>query len=165
MNEFATVSHTCEKKPFSASSREHISADFLSEKAKELEMAARNQDEGFIREHHEGFLLEYDRMTGSIWDVFAMDSAVSGQPVSGGGQEISKEELLLRLAGLKEGLDTFEADKAESILSEISTAVYAGTSVGCLLSDVQKDLDDFEFMPASEKLEAFIKKVEGGEVG
>ena len=80
------------------------------------------------------------------------------------GTEISKEEFLQRLAELKEGLDTYEADKAESLIMEMKGDLYQGVSIGEMLYDVWQDVDDFEFASASEKVEAFIKKVEGGEV-
>lgn len=72
--------------------------------------------------------------------------------------------MIRRLEELKEGMDTFEADKTESLISEMSGAVYQGTSIGELLYAIRQDVEDFEFALASEKVEALIKKVEGGEV-
>ena len=67
------------------------------------------------------------------------------------------------MAELKEGLDAFEADKAETLVSEMSGAVYQGVSVEELLCDVRQSLDDFEFALASDGVETLIRKVEGGE--
>ena len=78
--------------------------------------------------------------------------------------EMTKEELLQRLAELKEGLDTFEADKAESLIAEMEKAIYHDMSVGELLHEIWKDVDDYEFTSASEKVELVIREVEGGEV-
>lgn len=142
-----------------------IGADSLSEHAKQLEMAAKKQDADYIREHQEGLLAEYHQVVQCIFDVFALEENDSVQVNQEKETEISRDELIQRLTELKAGLDTFEADKAESLLSEMSQAVYQGATIGELLSDVRRDVDDFEFGAASEKVEAFIKKVEGGEAG
>ncbi|MDD6572167.1 MAG: response regulator [Thermoflexaceae bacterium] len=142
-----------------------VGADSLSENAKHAEMAAKNHDADYIREHHEGLLLEYRQVVQCIYDVLDLDKKHDVQAAQGDELEISADELLKRLAELKEGLDTFEADKAESLISEISAAVYRGESVGKLLYDVRQDVDDFEFGAASGKVEALMKKVEGGDVG
>ena len=47
-----------------------IGADSLSENAKQAEMAAKNQDAGFICEHHGELLAEYRQVVQCIFDVF-----------------------------------------------------------------------------------------------
>ena len=138
--------------------------DSLSEKAKHLEHAAKKQDADYISAHHEELFAEYHQVVQLISDVFDLDKNCSMQAEQGNGTEISKEEFLQRLAELKEGLDTYEADKAESLIMEMKGDLYQGVSIGEMLYDVWQDVDDFEFASASEKVEAFIKKVEGGEV-
>lgn len=140
-----------------------IGADSLSENAKNLEMAAKNQDSDYIQDHHEELLAQYHQVVQGILDVYDSGENSMNQVPEEGTAEISKEELLRRFAELKERLDTFEADKSETLISEISGAVYQGESVGDLLFDVRQDVDDFEFSSASEKVEALMKKMEGGE--
>lgn len=140
-----------------------VGADSLSENARLAEAAAKNQDMNYIREHHEDLLAEYRQVVQCILDVFDLGENSSGQGIRGEG--ISEGELLQRFAELKERLDTFEADQAEALISEMSGFVYQGVSVGELLSDVRQDVDDFEFASASEKVEALSQKVEGGEIG
>ena len=142
-----------------------IGADSLSENAKQLETAAKKQDKDYIREHHEPLLDEYHQVVERIIDVLDLSEMEPAQTEQGAKVEISKEELLHRLEELKEALDTFEADKAESLISEMSGGAYQETSVEELLYEVRQDVDDFEFPLASEKVEALIKKVEGGEAG
>lgn len=140
-----------------------VGADSLSENARHAETAAKNQDADYIREHHEELIAQYRQVVQCILDVFEFqenDSQVS----QGDGAEISKEELLRRLAELQEELDTFEADRVSPLIVKMRGAVYQGTSVDEFLSGVRQDVDNFEFTSASEKVEAFIKKVEGGEV-
>ena len=76
---------------------------------------------------------------------------------------MTKEKFLRRLAGLKERLDTFEADESETMISEMSEFLYQGTSISQLLSAIKQDVEDFEFSSAMEKLESLIEQVEGGE--
>ncbi|MDD6810741.1 MAG: response regulator [Lachnospiraceae bacterium] len=141
-----------------------VGAESLSENARQMEMAAKEQNTDYIRAHHEELLAEYHGVVQHIVDVLNLEEADSGQMSQSIGTEITGDELLQRLTELKEGLDTFEADKAETLLSEMNGMVYRGVSVSELLHDVRQDVDDFEFASASEKVEAFIRKVEGGEV-
>lgn len=142
-----------------------VGADSLSENAKHAEMAAKNHDVGYIREHHEELLDEYHQVVQCILDVFELAEKGTMQLVKGNATEISEEELLQRLAELKGRLDTFEADKAESLILEMSGIIFKGVSMDELLYDVRQDVDDFEFTLAAEKVETLIQRVEGGEVG
>ena len=138
-----------------------VGADSLSEKARQLEMAAKNNDNCYIRENHEAFFKQYHQVVQRISEILEMDSDQSERETE--GEEISKETLLLCLTDLKEGLDTFEADKSESLLVEMGTMVYDGISVKELLSAVGQDVENFEFSKASDKVAELIENVEGGE--
>ena len=139
-----------------------VGADSLSENARHAEAAAKNHDADYIREHHGELIAEYHDVVQCISDVLELGQNVPME--EGEVTELSADGLIQRLEELKEGLDTFEADKAESLIAEMSGAVYNGVSVGELLCDVRQDVDDFEFGAASEKVEALIRKAEGGEV-
>ena len=141
-----------------------LGADELSEKAKSMEEAAKKCDASYIRENHETLLEQYRQTVQSICEVLHLDSSDGEQVAMVDTVEMTKEELLQRLAELKEGLDTFEADKAESLIAEMEKAIYHDMSVGELLHEIWKDVDDYEFTSASEKVELVIREVEGGEV-
>lgn len=140
-----------------------VGADSLSEMAKQAEEAAKNQDAGYIKEHHEELLTKYDEIAQHILDAFDVDENVSVQPEHESCTEVSTDELIYRLAELKESLDTFEADKAENMISKMGGFVYQGTAVLELLHDVRQDVEDFELGTASEKLEVLISSMKGGE--
>lgn len=145
-----------------------VGADSLSENAKNMEMAAKNQDVDYIKKHHEELVNEYTQVVQSICDVLELNtkSRINETEVDKtevDETEISTDDLIERLRALVEGLKTFEADKAESLLSELSTVVYRGEKVENLLCDVRLDVDDFEFGAASEKVKSLIKNLEGGE--
>ena len=142
-----------------------LGADALSENAKAMEAAAKNRDENYVSEHHESILDQYQQVTQSNCKVLDLDKNDAAQETVGDTVEISKDELLRQLSELKEGLDTFEADKAEALVAEIGKTVYRGEPVSELLREIGQDVDDFEFTSASEKVETLIKKVEGGEAG
>lgn len=142
-----------------------VGADSLSENAKQLEMAAKNHDINYVREHHAELLAEYRQVVQDILRVLDPDGRKTLQMQQEDKTEIAKEELLQRLTELKEGLDTFEADKAELLIRELNKTAYNGISLEELLYKIGQDVDDFEFASASEKVEDLIKKVEGGEIG
>ena len=140
-----------------------VGADSLAENAKQMEVAAKAGDADYIHAHHEELLTQYRHVVQVILDVLALEEDSSVQENRAEPSDISWDELLHSLTELKAGLDTFEADKAESLISEMSGAVYQGTSVGELLDKVRQDVDDFEFVSAAEKVGALITKVKGGE--
>lgn len=142
-----------------------MGANALSENAKSMETAAKKRDQSYIREHHEALLEQYHRVVQFIWEVLDLGKHDDLQASSEETAEMAKEELLEQLAELKEGLDTFEADRAESLITEMGKAVYQGKPISELLHEIGKDVDDFEFASASGKVGALIKKVEGGEAG
>lgn len=142
-----------------------LGADSLSEEAKAAETAAKAHDADYIRAHHADLMDAYQQVAQHILHVYDLAEESTSQSAGEDGPEISKEELLKRLSELKEGLETFEMDKAEKLIEEISKAVYDGTSVGKLLDDVRCKVEDFEFTAASEQVEALIGTVKGGAAG
>ena len=146
------------------SSSKMIGADTLSGMAKDAEDAAKNQDVSYIRENHARLIDKYRETVQIILDALATANEASSEENSAEGiptdlTEVSKEELFKQLTALKESLDTFEADKAETLLEEMSGMAYDGTPVGELLGDVRQDVDDFELGTASEKVERFIQNL------
>lgn len=142
-----------------------IGADELSEQAKRLEDAAKDQDTAYIGTHHEEVLIKYRDTVQGIRRAFGGE-ANSGQEVDGvkqTEQEISSADLVKKLEEIKESLGTFEAEKAERQIGELNGFVYGADSVADLLREVLQEVEDFEIAAASEKVEAFICRVKGGE--
>jgi len=145
------------------SSAKMVGADSLSEMAKRAEEAAKDNDAGYIREHHEELLNKYHELVRNILQIFDTRGQDMGQAAKGVGTEISDSELVRRLTELKEGLDTFEADKADSLLEKMSGLVCRNIPVDELLRDIKQDVEDFEFSAAAVKVEALLRKMKGGE--
>lgn len=140
-----------------------IGAHSVSEKARMLEEAAKNHEADYIRQHHSQLLDHYHETVQKIQDVLGTGEEDALQEKEQCGIEISRDELLERFRNLKECLDTFEADRAESAISEMEGLVYLGKTVSGLLCGVRQDVEDFELGAASEKLEALLDSVKGGE--
>jgi len=145
------------------SSAKMVGADSLSEMARKAEEAAKNQNAEYIEEHHEEILTGYSETAQHILDALGAGENGSVQEEPENLTEISKGELVRRLEELKEKLDTFEADKAENMISGMSGFVHQGKIVDMLLHDVRQDVEDFELGAASEKVETLIGSMKGGE--
>ncbi|MCH5268908.1 MAG: response regulator [Lachnospiraceae bacterium] len=146
------------------SSSKMVGADTLSEMAKAVEEAAKNQDIVYIRENHGELITKYQKTIRTILEVLGSeDTNLSGENVAT-GTEVSKEELLKLLSELKENLDLFEASAAENLLEQTKDLVYQGASVKELMQDVSQDVENFELVLAAEKVEALAHSIESGEV-
>lgn len=137
-----------------------IGADTLSELAKKLEEAAKNLNVEYIEIHHENLLIKYKEMVGNIWDIFNEDEKSGIQKEY---QEISGLELCKRLEEIEESLNTFEAEKAKTLMEQLDGFSYCGDSIAELLKDAGQDIDDFEMTAASEKVKSLICSVRDGE--
>lgn len=145
------------------SSSKMMGADSLSEMARQLEDAAKNNDTDYIKAHHDALLGQYHMLSREILRVFDRGEAIPARMERGDGTELSRTELVQRLTLLKGKLDTFEAESAEALLSQMDKAAYQGMLVRELLSGIRQDVDEFEFSTASEKAEALLRRIEGGE--
>lgn len=137
-----------------------IGADALSDLAKGLEDAAKNRNVEYIGMHHENLLVKYKETAQSIRDIFDEDVIKEEQKEY---QEISGLELRGKLEEIEDSLNTFEAEKAKTLIEQLSGFVYCGNSVAGLLEEVGRDVDDFEMAAASEKVKTLICSVGDGE--
>lgn len=140
-----------------------VGADPLSALAKQMETAAKNGDSDYIQKNHEELLERYEQLALHMKDVLELEKDTDTEAVVENTVEISREELLLRLKAMRQSLDTYEADKAEEMAVKMENYVFKGRTLRELLSDIRRDLEDFEFTSASGKLGAFIEELEGGE--
>ena len=141
------------------SSSKMVGADELSEMARQAEEAAKNQDVSYITEHQEELLSTYREVVQKIVDALDLGENLPVQTCV----EISRDELVRCLGELKESLDAYEMDRAESLISELYRTEYQGTSVEELLAHVGQDVEDFEFDLAAGKVENLLSSMERGE--
>lgn len=145
------------------SSAKMTGAEELSELAKKAEEAAKNQDADYIRAHHEELLTAYRETALGLLDVLGSAGAGPGGGETEKDVQIGKADFLQRLKALKDSCDTFEADRAETLLAEMSGMMYEGRPMEELLQNIREDVEEFEFGKASEKMRALIGGMEGGE--
>ena len=145
------------------SSAKMIGADNLSELARKAEEAAKNQDVAYIRAHHDKLLSAYRKTALALSETAGPDSdGPKSGALENNGTQICREEFLGRLYALKDSFGTFEADRAETLIGEMSGMVYGEMSVEELLQNIKEDVSEFEFGKASEKVQALIDSMEGG---
>ncbi|MGN0141678.1 MAG: Hpt domain-containing protein, partial [Roseburia sp.] len=140
-----------------------VGAESLSEMARCAEEAAKNDDMSYIRAHQEELLEAYRELVQQIKDILNTGEPVPVSDVQETGTEVSTEELLENLEELSASLGTYEADKAEELISRMRGFLYQGNSVAELLHEVRQDVEDFELAAAQEKVEAIINGRKGGE--
>lgn len=141
-----------------------VGQEQLSEMARAAEDAAKEHDEAYISAHHTEIMERYRELAQGIDRVLGENAAADEAHSLETGEELSEEEWLTQLSELKQCFDTFEADRAEALIHEIRNKQYRGCLVADLLADVMQDIDDFEFEAATEKVDALIDRVKGGEL-
>ena len=147
-----------------------IGAGALSDLARDLEDAAKDLNVEYIGTHHENLLSRYRETVQSIREIYCKEEKAgkenTGKQNAGEQkeyQEISGSELRRRLEEIEDSLNTFEAEKARTLMERLGDFVYCGDSVAGLLEEAGRDVDDFEMAAASEKVKALICSVEDGE--
>lgn len=143
------------------SSAKMMGADQLSNSAKDMETAAKDKDIDYILANHNALMEMYANAANTIGEAIgAVQSEDEADPE---GTEITQEEFLSYLDELRACFDTYEADKAQNLISELSKTVYGGKSVRSLLQKIKRDVDDFEYETAAERTSTLAEKVKGGE--
>ena len=136
------------------SSSKMIGADGLSEMARAAEEAAKTRNSAYIRGNHRTLMDKYRETAQYISDVFRLADALESDLAA--ETEVSEQDLLSRLSELQKSLETFEANRAETILAEMRGFVYHGAPVYELLRDVSRDVEAFELGAAAVKVKELI---------
>ncbi len=132
-----------------------IGAETLSELARDAEEAAKRGDFSYIHDHQEELMWKYATDVQNILDAVG----VSEQSPQEGREALSKEELLERLHELEKSMETFEADKAESMIKELAAYHYQNRAISKLLEKVEYDVTEFDLKSAVEKVNRIIEEV------
>lgn len=135
-----------------------IGATDLSDYAKDLEEAAKKNDEVFIGSHHEELMLMYEEVVGDIEDCIGKKRKEEETDK----QAADKEKILDAIVNVMQSLDTYEAQKAEDIINEMSAFTYNGRAVGELFEKVKDAISDFDMKGAAEEAKNLLEAVNGG---
>lgn len=158
-----------------------VGADDLSKSAAAMESAAKAKQVDYIEEHHGDLLEAYKALGRQILEVVAVEEPGAkedgakmllkdrdGQPCveepktkeDGMG---SLPEISEALAELEDSLHTFESSKAEGLLDSLLGAVGNDPKMQEALGAIRKDVEEFEFENALEKLGSLQRQWEGGD--
>ena len=156
-----------------------IGADELSEMARELEMAGKENRTEYILEHHEAMMTNHDRLLDALdGNAFVYphgkdaDAGMPGSPDASAaapdsfaGKTISvtpagaadRESLEDLLAQIEEKLSSFENEGLSELLDQLAQYSHEGASLAGLADRLRELTQDFDFLGASEVLERMEK--------
>ncbi len=149
-----------------------IGAGKLSEMARKLEMAGKENRIGYILEHHEAMMENHDRLldalTGNTYVypdadkgfVSETDGPKPDASASADGPEETaptdaddSDSLQNLLAQIEEKLSSFESDGLSEMLDRLAAFSHDGISLTGLADQLRRLTQDFDFLGASEVLE------------
>lgn len=159
-----------------------IGAGELSEMAKALEMAGKENRIDYILEHHETMMANHARLlealNGNVFvypDAKKTDAKIPGsspaaqenaspsapaadEPATDApGGTVDEDALSALLAQIEEKLSAFENEGLPALLTQLAGYSHEGTSLAGLADELQKLTQDFDFLGASEVLERMGK--------
>lgn len=162
-----------------------IGAGDLSEMARELEMAGKENRIDFLHEHHEAMMENHDRLLAALdGNIFvypdekgpgfasetqdapassptedspaALSIAADKNDLEEGGEE-DETALHTLLAQIGEKLSAFESEGLNELLDRLSASCHGGVSLAQTADEIRKLTSDFDFLGASEVLERMGK--------
>ena len=141
------------------SSSKMVGADKLSELAASMEVAAKETAEDasrseYILSHHEELEQFYHDTALKVREALGIGTEVKQEL-----QEIEKSELIQKLGEIESSLETFEADRAESLIKELSAFSVDGKGVSELLGDVRAMIEDFDLNAAAEEIKKLLESL------
>lgn len=142
------------------SSSKMVGADELSDTAREMESAAKENDTAYISKNHDALMTLYDKTIRQIRSAVGIKEK-DAETSPDAFKEISREEFIEKLKELRGLFDTYEADSAQKLIAELSGTSYRGIAVKRLLEGIKKDVNDFEYESAAAKVSSLAQRVEG----
>lgn len=149
-----------------------VGAGDLSEMARELEMAGRENRVGYILEHHEEMMENHDRLLAALNDnVFVYPYAGNPVPEAAKEAEAASDEnaaefpaereaedfLQTLLTEIEKKLSAFESEGLDGLLDQLSGFHRNGASCAQPAEEIRALTADFDFLGASEVLERMRK--------
>lgn len=142
-----------------------VGAGELSEMARELEMAGKENRIDYILEHHEAMMENHDRLMAALnGNVFVYpDEAgpaaetVHEESTETAAKENNSDSLQSLVAQIAEKLSAFEIEGLDELLDRLSVLRHNDTSLTPIAEEIRKLTSDFDFLGASEVLERMEK--------
>lgn len=144
-----------------------VGAGELSEMARELEMAGKENRIDYILEHHEEMMDNHDRLIAALDDNrFIYPDAKDPAPKTMEDAASSSEEntnnknpdsLPALISQIREKLSAFESEGLDDLLDRLSGCRHNGVSLASTADEIRTLTADFDFLGASEILERMEK--------
>lgn len=152
-----------------------IGAETLSELAKQLEMAGKENRIDYILTHHEELMEHYDRLLHTLRDSAFLypngPTRQEQQPDTAGNdidnpahaattnttKEVNEQSLADLIKQLEKTLSAFETEGLEELLDRLAVLQYRGIPLAGLSEKIRQMTADFDFLDALETLDSWKK--------
>ena len=141
-----------------------IGAYTLSDFAKDMEYASKDQDLDYVKEHHDQLLEMYREVVDTILKCLPSSRSSSIEDNHSDSTNISQKQFLAYLEELKRILGTYEANKAQEMISKMGQFKFQGISVAGIIHDIEQNVEDFELDIAYTLVKKMIDQLKKGDV-
>uniref|UniRef100_UPI004055B19A ATP-binding protein n=1 Tax=Agathobacter sp. TaxID=2021311 RepID=UPI004055B19A len=144
------------------SSAMNIGAVKLSEMAKKLEAAGKEQNLTYIRKHHESMLTEYERVLVMISNWFAKNGETKAEKQNINAPKkpvISHEELEQALAELEDASYMLDGEQMMRIIEHLENYSFGEKNLEEVTAPIRKKIEMCDYMSAYENLKKQTDKL------
>jgi len=134
-----------------------IGAASLSDFARQMEEAAKKKDVPYIQSHQDDLMNMYD----NVLDIITASIGFKSDSAKKELLDIERDELLSKLTELKATISTYEQERADSIIEELSGYRLGDTVLSEALSNIRSSIDDFDMQSALSETEGLIEDIGG----
>ncbi len=135
-----------------------IGAVNLSDKAKALETAGKNNKIDYILENHEEMIKEYERVIDLIKNSSVLGEGRADEEDISDLRELADEEMDTLIAAFEDAVYTFEPDDMLAVLDGIEDCSYKGHPLKKELASIRRKIDMSDYMSASAAFAAIKEK-------
>ena len=132
-----------------------IGAEKLSEEARLLEKAAKDNDFDYIKAHHKETMELYRSVLDEI--QAHRSNAAHGENV--GQAKLTKADCIEKLTQLENALSDFNTDDAEKLLNELLDSEHSNVGINDLLIRLKEMFGDYQWDKAADFLKEELKKL------
>ncbi len=133
-----------------------IGATALSEYARQMEEAAKKKDVPYLQSHQDDLMQIYTNIIDTIASCIGINIGGEEQELT----EIGKNDLISRLNELKDIVTTYEQEKAEGVMDELSAYYYKDINLKDALSNAKSSVADFDMKTALSEIEGILADIE-----
>ncbi len=140
-----------------------LGAAKLSDFAKNMEDAAKKKDAPYLQAHQEELLLMYEETAGSVADCIGRKAAdLFDEDEDEDMKEIEDKDLMRALEEIKKSLDTYEVEKAEGLIKDLSAHSFRGRKVSDFVRQIGDGIRDFDMKAATDEAQKLLDEIKGG---